>query len=451
MFGERMTWDSKVAWSQGMFLQAQHFQQSDRYVEQLVRGSVSGLRPYGWGIRELRIDEDLLTTGKFALSACRGVLEDGTPFDIPRDANHPPPLELPESVKDCIVYLILPLRQQGGAQFDPEERGDAIARYGVEDYEAGDSNLGADSEAGLRVGKLRFRFALETDERAGYACLGLARVVEVWADKSVVLDPHYIPPCLDCGASPVLSGFLNELQGLVHHRGEALAHRVSEPDTKGVAEIADFLLLQAVNRSQPLLSHLATAESVHPEAFFSIALGIAGELATFTVTTRRPPSFPVYRHEDLQRTFAPLMVSLRQTFTAVIEQTAIPIPLQERKYGIRVASLTEHRPLLTQARFVLAVKADMPGENLRRNFPNHVKIGSVESIRELVNSAVQGIRANPLTVTPRQIPYHGGTVVFELERSGPHWKSLESSGGIAIHLAGHFPGVEMALWAIKEG
>jgi hypothetical protein len=37
---------------------------------------------------------------------------------------------------------------------------------------------------------------LETEERAGYACLGLARVVEVQADRRVILDERFIPPCL---------------------------------------------------------------------------------------------------------------------------------------------------------------------------------------------------------------------------------------------------------------
>ena len=67
-----MSWDSKVAWSEGMFLRAQHFQQHDRYVEHLVRGRTDGIRPYGWGLTNLRIDQDLLKKGKFAVASCSG-------------------------------------------------------------------------------------------------------------------------------------------------------------------------------------------------------------------------------------------------------------------------------------------------------------------------------------------------------------------------------------------
>src|SRR6266478_9206480 len=78
-----MSWDNKVIWSEGLFLRPQHFQQADRYIEKLVRSRVAALRPYPWGITELKLNRDMLSLGKFALLEARGVLEDGTPFSIP--------------------------------------------------------------------------------------------------------------------------------------------------------------------------------------------------------------------------------------------------------------------------------------------------------------------------------------------------------------------------------
>ena len=118
------------------------------------------------------------------------------------------------------------------------------------------------------------------------------------------------------------------------------------------------------------------------------------------------------------------MAALRQSLSAVLEQTAIPIPLQERKYGIRVGVIQD-RSLLTNAQFVLAVRADMKTETLRRQFPNHIKIGPVEQIRELVNVALPGIAIRPLPVAPR-IPYHAGVTYFELDRSSKYWKGLSN-------------------------
>lgn len=443
-----MSWDSKVIWSEGMFLRAQHFQQQDRYVERLVRGRVAGLRPFTWGVTELVINRELLTVGKFAVIRCRGILEDGTPFSIPDEDEPPPPIDLPETLTNSMVYLALPARQPMGVEFEVGDTGETVARYAAREVETVDAVSGSASTSRLRIGKLRLRFMLERQERAGYHCLGLARVQEVRADRNTTLDERYIPPTLNSMAVTPLAGFLNEVQGLVHHRAEMLAARVSGSGARGVAEIADFLMLQTINRVEPVVANLAKMPDVHPETLHNLFLALAGELATFTATGKRPPSFPPYRHDDLQLTFEPVMAELRRSLSAVLEQTAIPIDLQERKYGIRVGTIAD-RTLLTSATFVMAVKADMPSEALRRNFPALVKIGPVEQIRELVNVQLPGIRVRALPVAPRQIPFHSGAVYFELERGSPIWKQLGVSGGIAVHLAGDFPQVVMELWAIR--
>jgi type VI secretion system protein ImpJ len=446
-----MHWDNKVIWSEGMFLRPQHFQQFDRYVEKLVRGRVEGVRSHAWGIIDVQLNRDLLAIGKFAVVTCRGILEDGTPFSIPEDADHPPPLELPENTRDCIVYLVLPARQPGGIEASGADA-ETVARYGTAEYQASDTIAGAETEAHIQVGKLRLRYALQTSERAGLVSLGLARIIEVRADRSVLLDDKYIAPSLNCAAQQPLSGYLAELHGLLHHRGEALASRVAGPGTKGVAEIADFLLLQTVNRYEPLLAHFQSeAALLHPEFLYAACLEMAGELATFTAAQKRPAKFPPYKHDELQQSFAPVIAELRQSLSAVLEQNAVPIPLQERPYGVRVA-VVQDRTLFTNAAFVLAVKAEIQAELLRRNFVAQVKIGPVEQIAQLVNVALPGIAVRPLPVAPRQLPYHSGTVYFELDRAGPLWKQLQKpggSGGLALFVGGELPGLEMELWAIK--
>src|SRR5690606_20296685 len=136
-------------------------------------------------------------------------------------------LDLPENARNVIVYLALPLSQPGGIEVVTNDQDETVARYKGTEYEVIDSVAGAETEARIQVGKLRFKYLLETSERAGYACLGIARVVEVRADKNVIIDDKYIAPCLNCGCQQPLAGFLAELKGLIHHRGEALAARVA--------------------------------------------------------------------------------------------------------------------------------------------------------------------------------------------------------------------------------
>jgi type VI secretion system protein ImpJ len=444
-----MSWKNKVLWSEGLFLKPQHFQQHDRYVEHLVEHRLGSLLAYGWGITELAIDTDLLSMGKLALTNASGILPDGTPFNVPADDPPPVPLELKEGVQNQIVYLALPLCQPGIPEAGPRGSNDGVLRYRTGEVEVKDNNVGAQTEAAVQVGKLNLGLLLESAHRDGYAHMGVARVVECRADKRIVLDEGYIPPCLDYKATPQLTSFTGELLGLLHHRAEGLAGRVSRSGRGGVAEVADFLLLQVVNRLEPLTAHLTNMLGLHPEGLYRLLLPMAGELATFTATSKRPPEFPPYRHDDLQATFFPVMAALREALSRVLEERAIAIPIEEKKFGFRLAPVAD-RTLIANANFVLAASAKMNYETLRNRFPSQVKIGPVENIQEFVKLALPGITLRALPVAPRQIPFHAGFAYFELDRSSEFWQKLGNSGAFAMHIGGEFPELELEFWAIRE-
>lgn len=444
-----MSWESKVVWQEGLFLQPHHFQQQDRYLEALVAGVATGVAPYAWGVRELTLETALLKLGKIALKSCTGLTPDGAVFRIPQIDDHPAALDVPETVKNCVVYLAIPIRRQGTVDVDMNDGPQSAARFAPTEVEITDT-MGRDRRAvQMAVGKLRVQFALDLDDLADQMVIPIARIIEVKPDKQVILDPAFIPACTDVRAAPPLQGFLRELEGLLSHRTEALAGRLNQGNAaKGVAEISDFLLLIAVNKALPQLQHILSIENAHPAMIYQFLVGLAGELATFMTAEKRSAAFESYRHDDLSNVFAPVMRALRQHLSAVLEQNAVAIPIEPRKYGISVA-MVEDKKLLTSASFVLAAKASVPPESVRRHFPTQAKLGPVEEIRQLVNSALPGVELRPLPVAPRQVPYHAGVVYFELDSKSPYWKQMTTSGGLAVHVSGDFPDLEMELWAIR--
>jgi type VI secretion system protein ImpJ len=56
----------------------------------------------------------------------------------------------------------------------------------------------------------------------------------------------------------------------------------------------------------------------------------------------------------------------------------------------------------------------------------------------------------PLPVAPRELPYHAGYQYFELDSHHELWRGLDSSAGVAIHIAGEFPQLELECWAIRR-
>ena len=445
-----MSWDSKVLWTEGLFLQPHHFQQADRHKEALIAGLARRSRPYGWGVSALEIDEEVLKVGQFALKSCAGLTHDGMVFRVPQTDDHPPALEVPETIKDCVVYLTVPQRRHGAVEVDLSGAEQSVSRLRPAELEITDT-MGRDQKpVTIGVGKMRLQFALAVDDLADMLAIPIARIIEVRPDKEIILDRSFIPSCIDIRASASLSGFVREIEGLLSHRMTALAGRLSEGGAaKAVAEVSDFLLLTVINRSIPLFKHLTNIENLHPEDAYRECVSLAGELSVFMTTNKEPPEFPPYQHDNLSLTYAPVIRILRQYLSSVLEQTAISIPLEARKYGVSVGVITD-RKLISTAGFVLAVQAEIPAEDVRRHFAGQAKIGPVEEIRQLVNSALPGIALRPLPVAPRQIPYHAGVVYFELASDSPYWGKMTTSGGIAVHVSGQYPGLNMELWAIRN-
>lgn len=444
-----MTWNNKVIWAEGMFLQPQHFQQHDRYLAAQANARQNALLAYGWGFASLLLDSAALNLGKIALNSGVGLMPDGQAFEIPGQDAAPAALDVPADTRDELVVLALTLPRPGVAETDAEGDSPTMPpRFLASEVEVGDSNATGERAAPLQIGRVNLRLMLARDAAEGYATLALCRIVERRADNKVILDTQFIPPSLNAGSNELLAGYLRELHGLLHQRGEALAARLAQPGRAGVGEIADFLLLESVNRHEPLLAQMRHCSILHPRELYFCACSLAGELSTFG-ERRRPAPMPAYLHDDPQRCFKPLMDQLRQSLSMVLEQNAIPIELQERAYGVRVAIIGDIE-LQRSAQFVLAVGAQLPGDALRARFPTQVKIGPVERIRDLVNLQLPGVVLRPMPVAPRQIPYHAGFNYFELETRGNElWKQLESSGGLALHVAGEFPGLELEFWAIR--
>jgi len=444
-----MSLDSKVVWSEGMFLNPQHFQQQERYFERLLQGKCSAYGAYGWGVHDFEIDTQLLKLGKISISKAQGVFPDGTPFSFP-DIDEPPPvLEVPENTHNAIVYICVPVKRPGAVDVIDQENTQGLARYYSFEQETRDVSNESGDNIALNVGKLRFRLMLETDDLSGYACIGIVRIAESRDDKNVLLDDSYIATCLDCKKSPKLAGFLTEVVGLLHHRGEAIAGRLADTNRGGTAEIADYMMLQLINRLEPMTNHLSNMNGLHPVDLFAESVQMVGELSTFVSKNKRAPTFPPYLHDDLQTTFTPVIAELRKGLSMVYEQSAISLNLVEKKYGIRVAEIPD-RSLIGSAMFILSVRADVPEDALRTHLPAQIKIGPVERIRQLVNAAMPGIALKALPVAPRQIPYHSGFTYFQLDQQSDFWNELKHSGGFAMHIGGDFPGLEIEFWAIRQ-
>jgi type VI secretion system protein ImpJ len=355
---------------------------------------------------------------------------------------------VPRDLHDELICLAVPRSRVGTTEIDfGDGKPDPLARYKVREQEIRDEAHATDDPEPVQLGAPTFRLLRERDATDAFAAAGVVRVTERRTDNQVVLDTGYIPPQSRIDASSQLSNVVTLLHGLVRERAKSLASSMGQMG-QGVSEVAEFLMLQLLNRADPLLRQFAGAPSAHPEELHGLLLQLAGELATFSRADRHVPEYPLYRHDDLQATFFPVVQDLREHLSAVMQRHAVQIDLIDRNHGVRTAVVSDTE-LLRTAGFVLAVRSQMPVEQLRARFPGQSKLGPVERIRDLVNLQLPGVPLRSLPIAPRQLPFHAGSHYFELERSGELWKQIERSGSLFVHVSGDFPGLELELWAIR--
>ena len=439
----------RVIWTEGMLLKPQHFQQQARYTDGEIRERGKFLFHYGWGFTEFLIDENYLNLGKVVLTKAQGILPDGTLFEIGHNQQSLA-IDIEPGMTGKQIVLALPIATEGSSECRESGVMGIATRHVSHPLEIRDSNAGQVREADVMCGKLDLQLMFsESVDLKGYVVMPIAQVVECKPDKTIVLDREFLPTYLHLMESAVLFGCLREIIGLLSHRGDQLALRVSNAGQTGTAEIADFLLLQTINRFEPVFRHFEKTEFLHPEEFYQLLLSLIGELASFVESGKRPNNLPEYNHREQHITFSEMMQQARFALSMVLEQHAVELPLQERQYGIKVSPIHD-RTLLSSATFVLVVRADMDNEQLRSALPKQIKIGSVERIRDLVNLHLPGIPIRVLPVAPRQIPFHAGKSYFKLDFSSEELAQLELSGGFAFYISGTFPGLQLQFWAIKE-
>jgi len=433
-----------------MFLRPQHFQQHDRWIEYLVAASTTTLRPFSWGFAEVSLLREHLALGKLTVNRASGIFPDGTPFALPDVDPNPASLDIDETFRDQIVYLSMPLKRPGAGEFSRDTGTPVVTRYQSGEIEVKDSDLSGAESATVEIARPTIRLRCGKESRSDYVSLGLARIVEVKADRTVVLDPAFIPPVLDISASDFLNAFMSELRGLIGQRAQVLAARVSGESRGVVADAADFMLLQVLNRTEPVLAHLASLRAVHPEELFRFTLALAGEAATFSTPEKRAPAFPAYRHEDLQNSFVPLIAELRRALSTVLEQNAIALPFADKGHGYRLAMIADSS-LVGSATFVLVASAAVPQEELRRNFPKQFKVASTSQLVNLVNGLLPGIPLSAMAAVPRQMPFYAGAVYFEIDPRSDFWMEIKQTRALAAHIPDDaFPDMKVELWAIRS-
>lgn len=441
-----MSWFSKVAWKEGLFLQPHHFQQSDRYFEKLLEARTRLASPYPWGFSQIEIDRDVAQQTKFGLRSATGIFPDGTPFDMPGISQLPDPVDIPEGSEGQSVWLTMPMTQVNGREVGTDDEASRAARYRLSAETVADSTASMRLEEAIEVAHPRIEFDVRKTEKPGYNCLKLARIVEV-RDKNVIFDEKFAPPVLTIQAHPVVAGWVERVVGWVETKLESLARYASDPSSGGGLQATDYFMLLVLNREIGLLRHYRHSRYIHPEQLYQLFLRLVGELWTFD-KDRLAPEYPPYDQDNLEEIFEPITRDIQRLLSRDVGR-AVRLELQELHPGSFIAKVTD-RNLFRDASFVLEVAADKPLTQIQQQFPALCKVGPNTQMNAIVNNNLPGLELVHLPTPPRQIRAVTSHVYFNIDKNNPMWREFSTAPAIGMHFAGDWPDLKLELWGIQE-
>lgn len=442
-----MSWYTKVAWTEGLFLRPHHFQQNDRYHEHLVKSRVRYATPYPWGFSHLEIDRDLAQQSKFALRRASGVMPDGTPFDVPGDSPLPPPIVVPDTTSLQVAWLSMPVAAANTREVDDREN-ESAARFTLGAETLIDSTSALRIEEEIDIAYPRLGYELRKTAKPGYIGLGVSRILEV-RDKQIVFDEKFVPPVLVCSAHPVVDGWIDRVIGWIDNKLEELSRYAADPTAGGGLQSVDYFVLQLLNRHIAVLKHYRSSGYLHPERLFDELLRLVGELATFATPERRARDYPAYDQDDLENVFGPVIRDLQDFLSARLGRRAIRLEIIERASNAFVSTIRD-RTLFRNATFVLEVAARRPLTEIQTQFPHLFKVGPNTKMNEIVHTHLPGVQLIHLPTPPPQIRAITDHVYFFLDRQSPLWPEFSTASSIGMHFSGDWPELQLELWAVLE-
>ncbi len=442
-----MSWYSKVAWKEGLFLQPHHLQQNDRYVEKLIQSRTATISPYPWGVATLKLDRDMAQQGRIGLREVVGAMADGTPFDAPGVSPLPKPVEAPDDASGLNVWLTLPDAAMNGRDVAPDTEETAATRYLTGSEIIADNASSMRLEQDIELAHPRLELDVRKTPKPGYQCLQIGRIAEI-RDGVITMDDTFAPPALVLTAHPVITGWLDRVIGWVETKLESLSRYAADPSAGGGLQATDYFMLLTLNREIGGLRHMRASAHIHPEELYRTLLRLVGELWTFDHDKRLAAEYDSYDHADLKSTFSPIVRDIQRLLSRDLGR-AQRLDLRQVRQNSYLAEVGD-RQLFRDATFVIEVESSKSLTQVQQQFPELCKVGPNTRMNEIVNNNLPGIQLVHVPTPPRQIRAVSSNVYFILEKNTPLWREFSTAPAVGMHFAGDWPDLKLELWAIAE-
>jgi type VI secretion system protein ImpJ len=438
-------------WHQGLFLQPQHFQLTERYTSTLFAPWNDYFAPHFWGTGEMEIQKSALGARSFTLTRGSFLFPDGTHVTLPGNAvlesRHFEDAWI-EGGKPFTVYLGLKKWNYEGENVSVADSSINLPQISTRFLSLMDSEECKDLHSSGPSGDVKqMQFVLglfwesEVEQLGDYLLLPIARLERM--GEEIVLSERYIPPCLVISANEPLFRIIKEIRDLLASRGRQLEEYKKQRGIQtaefGSRDMVYLLALRSLNRYIPILMHLTETKQVHPWTAYGVLRQIVGEFSSFSETVNvlgelvesGDRLLPIYDHRSLGECFSAaqsLIIRLLDEITAGPEYV-----ISLRYDGTYFAAEMKAAHFEGRNRFYLVLRTEQDPKAVIQSMTMEAKLSSREHMPILIARALPGIGLEHLPVPPQELPRRAYSVYFFIDSHNDQWSLIEKTKNIALY------------------
>lgn len=437
-------------WHQGLFLQPQHFQLDDLYLQSLLTPLHKFIRPYFWGIGSLETPKVISENTVERPHRAEFLFPDMTYVVYPDNAvieARSFDEDWVEGGKPFTVYMGIKKWNDVGKNVTVlpklENLSEVTTRFAttLEPEDVQDLHQdGPAAEVKRLFYVLKLFWETEKDQLGDYQLIPFLQL-ERTGDE-ITLSENFIPPTLSSAGSPSLMKMVREIRDQVVSRGRQLESlkrdRGIHTAEFGSRDMVFLLALRSLNRYVPILFHLLESPRVHPWTIYGVLRQLVGELTSFSEQinvlgelsdgTRLLPN---YDHERLWECFSAaqsLVIRLLDEITAGPEYI-IPLVFDGTYFS------AELPPAMFEGRnrYFLVFKTETDPKNLLQSIEVVAKLSSRESLPILIARALPGIKLEHLPTPPQELPRRAHSIYFQVDHHGDKWDQVANNRNLALY------------------
>lgn len=426
----------KVIWHEGMFLTPQHFQQHERYIENIISDYSTHSFPLRHGFIRLEFDEVALERRELSIKQCLAILPDGTLVDIPKKDCPPNPIKINQNCENQCIFFGFVCSNIHSSDNKENQVG---LKYNAQEIDVSDnheSDFLSQKTHPVKLGFLNLVLTMGREERSS-SMMPITKIKNV-IDEKIIFDDNYIPPLINSQASFSIRKTLNDLETRVKKEFFKISLAINSNKFSLHDEYRWFDYLTKLNNFISfVVFQNKTGINISPNDLYSIFFGFLNDIVLFKNSKDCFSFSPEYNPSDLSETFNAIMRKIY--FYIENEFDKIFSVIKGIKIEEKIWLLDIPIALLESGiDFVVSITIDDEKSVKGKELIRHVKVASKEDISHLIFRSLPGLELEHIDKIQKGVPFSPCSNYFLITQKGSLWNKIKQTGKMVVYVGGIF-------------